>query len=125
VGLDPEGFAVIEAWLALRAQLPRVRGSASLLCTLDGAPLDPGYCRALIKRLAKRAGVTGRAHLHGLRHAHAVAMLREGAPLPALQAQLGHRSLSVTGRYLAHVSPADLARLARARASWARADEAA
>ena len=35
-----------------------------------------------------------------------------------IQAQLGHSSLAVTSRYLAHVTPEDLAARARRRPSW-------
>ncbi len=122
VGLDPEAFAVLEAWLARRAAIG-INGHAPLLCTLEGEPLDPGYCRAMVKRLARRAGLRGRVHLHGLRHAHAVELIREGATLPEVQAQLGHSSLSVTSRYLAHVSAEDLARRARSRPRWAGGPE--
>ena len=74
-----------------------------------------GYCRAMLKRLARRAGLQKRAHLHALRHSHTVELVREGAPLPEVQAQLGHRSLSVTSRYLDHVLPKDLPERARKR----------
>ena len=69
----------------------------------------------MLKRLARRAGIRSRVHLHGLRHTHAVELVREGAPLPEVQARLGHSSLSVTSRYRAHVTPEDLAARARAR----------
>jgi site-specific recombinase XerD len=72
----------------------------------------------MLKRLSNRAGLKRRAHLHALRHTHAVELVREGAPLPEVQAQLGHSSLSVTSRYLAHVTPEDLAARARQRPSW-------
>ncbi len=68
--------------------------------------------------LARRAGIRKRAHLHGLRHSHAVELVREGAPLPEVKAQLGHSSLSVTSRYLDHVLPEDLAYRARSRPCW-------
>jgi integrase len=32
----------------------------------------------------------------------------EGVPMPVIQAQLGHASLAVTSRYLAHIAPAEL-----------------
>jgi site-specific recombinase XerD len=118
VGLDPEGFGVVDAWLAKRAARG-ISGHRPLLCTLDGEALDPGYCRSMAARLARRAGIQRRVHLHGLRHSCAVGMLREGASLPEVQAQLGHSSLSVTSRYLAHVTPEDLAARARQRPSWA------
>ncbi len=72
----------------------------------------------MFKRLARRAGLQRRVHPHALRHTHAIEWLREGATLPEVQAQLGHSSLSVTSRYLAHVTPEDLAARARRRPSW-------
>ena len=117
VGLDPEAFAAVDAWLERRRALG-LTGHDPLLCTLQGGDLDPGYCRAMLKRVARRAGIRRRVHLHGLRHTHAVELVREGAALPEVQAQLGHSSLSVTGRYLAHVTPEDLAALARRRPGW-------
>ena len=71
VGMDPEAFATVDAWLARRDGLG-LNGHAPLFCTLKGQPLDAGYCRAMIKRLARRAVIRGRAHLHGLHHSHAV-----------------------------------------------------
>ena len=117
VGMDPEAFAVVDAWLERRRALG-LDGHAPLFCTLQGQGLDAGYGRAMLKRLARRAGVRRRVHLHGLRHTHAVELVREGAALPQVQAQLGHSSLAVTSRYLAHVTPEDLAALARARPGW-------
>ena len=95
-----------------------LNGHAPLFCTLQGRPLDPGYCRAMIKRLARRADLRKRTHLHGLRHSHAVELVREGTPLPEVKAQRGHSSQSVTSRYLDHVVPEDLANRARSRHSW-------
>ena len=118
VGMDAEAFATVDAWQVRREGLG-LNGHAPLFCTLQGGPLDAGYCRAMIKRLALRAGLQKRAHLHGLRHSHAVELVREGTPLPEVKAQLGHSSLSVTSRYLDHVLPEDLAERARRRPSWA------
>ncbi len=117
VGLDPEAFATVDAWAGRRSALG-IGGRAPLFCTLRGGPLDPGYCRHMVKRLARRAGIRRRVHLHGFRHTHAVELVREGAPLPEVQAQLGHSSLAVTSRYLAHVTPEDLAARARRRPGW-------
>jgi integrase len=75
VGLDPEAFGVIESWLEQRQKL-RLSGHQPPLCTLDGQPLDSGYCRAMLKRLSNRAGIKHRVHLHGLRHTHAVELVR-------------------------------------------------
>lgn len=120
VGMDPEAFALVDAWAERRRQLG-LDGHSALFCTLQGRQLDSGYVRAMLARLARRAGLQGRVHLHGLRHACAVGMLREGATLPEVQAQLGHSSLKVTSRYLSHVTPDDLATRARQRPAWSDA----
>jgi integrase len=40
---------------------------------------------------------------HGLRHASASLMLREGVPLKMIQELLGHSSLAVTSGFYAHL----------------------
>ena len=107
VGLDPEAFAVVERWIDSRSAR-RINGRAPLFCTLQGKPLDTAYVRALLPRLAKRAGIEKRVHAHGLRHTHAAELAREGFPINLIQAQLGHSSLATTSRYLAHIAPQQL-----------------
>ncbi|MGH1348717.1 MAG: tyrosine-type recombinase/integrase [Nannocystales bacterium] len=65
---------------------------APLLCTLKGTPTDPSYARHLLPRLAKRAGLERRVHPHELRHTHAADLALAGAPIFAIQQQLGHTS---------------------------------
>jgi site-specific recombinase XerD len=108
VGFDPTAFAMIERWLDVRASRG-VNGHAPLLfCTLDGQPLKTAYVRALLPRLARRAGIEKRVHAHGLRHTHAAELAREGVPMNVIQAQLGHSNLGTTSRYLAHIAPAEV-----------------
>jgi integrase/recombinase XerD len=102
VGLDAGTVAVIEQWLRARGKLKLPR-NAPLLCTLQGRALDASYVRHLMKRLAAKAGIERRAHLHGLRHAFAVSLAREGAPLPVIQRALGHQAASTTSIYLSRV----------------------
>ncbi len=78
VGLDPEAFAVVERWIDARSSR-RINGRAPLFCTLQGKPLDTAYVRALLPRLAKRAGIEKRVHAHGLRHTHAAELAREAS----------------------------------------------
>jgi integrase len=54
-----------------------------------------------VPRILKAAGVD-RLTPHGLRHGSATVMLANGVPLKLIQAQLGHRSPTMTNRY-AHV----------------------
>ena len=46
--------------------------------------------------------------LHQLRHAHAVEMAREGAPIPVIQRQLGHAHLGVTSTYLQGIDTSEI-----------------
>lgn len=99
VGLDPEAFAVLEQWLTVRASLGVPRG-APVFCTITrgnmGRRLGAAYWREAIKKLGVRAGIEKRVHSHGLRHTHAVELMREGVPLLVISRQLGHSSLEIT-----------------------------
>src|SRR6059036_1429582 len=66
VGLDPTAFSVVERWLDRRRDLG-FNGRQRLFCTLRGEPLKPSYVRAMLPRLARRAGIEKRVHAHGLR----------------------------------------------------------
>ena len=116
IGLDPGAFAVVERWLDVRLKRG-INGRAPLICTLRGAPVATAYVRALLPRLAARAGIEKRVHAHGLRHTHAAELALEGTPMNLIQAQLGHGSLATTDRYLRHVAPAQLIEAMRAR-TW-------
>jgi site-specific recombinase XerD len=107
VGLDEGGMAVIERWLDRRKALG-LNGRQPLFCTLQGEALKPSYVRALLPRLAAKAGIEKRVHPHGLRHTHAAELAAEGLPMNLVQAQLGHSSLATTDRYLRHIAPAQL-----------------
>ena len=114
VGLDPGAFAVLARWLDRRAALG-LNGRYAIFCTLRGAALKPAYIRALLPRLAAKAGVEKRVHAHGLRHTHAAELAREGTPLNVVQAQLGHSSMATTDRYLRHMASEQLVRAMKAR----------
>jgi site-specific recombinase XerD len=116
VGLDPTAMAVLERWLELRAKRVRRARAAPVFCTLEGKRLQAQYVRALLPRLAEKAGIDKRVHAHGLRHAHASELVMEGTPLSIVQAQLGHASLAATERYVRHLAPADLVRALQERA---------
>ncbi len=80
--------------------------------------MKDAYVRALLPRLARKAGVEKRVHAHGLRHSHAAELAAEGLPTNLVQAQLGHSSLATTDRYLRHIAPQQLIDAVRRRA-WA------
>ena len=79
--------------------------------------LSTSYVRALLPRLAIAAGLSKRIHAHALRHTAAYDLLSEGKRLDIISAQLGHSSIAVTSRYLAHVSQPEVHQAIRAR-TW-------
>lgn len=118
VAFDVELMAIIDRWLVRRTELGAKRIDP-LFCTGACGPLTTRYVRALLPRLADRAGLHRRVHAHALRHAYAAELVRDGVPETQISALLGHSSLAVTHRYLAGVvSSAELRRTVRARPTW-------
>ena len=114
VGLDDGAWAILERWLDRRTDL-KINGRKRLFCTLKGDPIQAAYVRALLPRLARKAGIEKRVHAHGLRHTHAFELANEGHPLHVIQAQLGHSSLAVTDRYIRHLAPQEVVDTMRGR----------
>jgi len=117
VGVDDGTFALLDVWLQRRRAID-LGSKHRVFLTLKGERLSDRYCRDMIKRVAANAGIDRRVHLHALRHTHAMEQIREGTTLPEVQAQLGHSNISTTNTYLAHVSPDDLAAIAKKRPDW-------
>jgi integrase len=101
----------LDAWLTARAERVTASRTAPLFCAhskgCEGLPLDSGYARASLARIAARAGLGKRVHLHALRHAHASYLHHRGVPLAAIQVQLGHTSPLTTLSYLASIGAHD------------------
>jgi integrase/recombinase XerD len=68
--------------------------------------LSPSQILRVVKRAAKRAGLSANVVVHTFRHCHASHSLERGAPIHLVQATLGHSSVATTGRYL-HARPSD------------------
>ena len=116
VGVDAGTGALILRWMQVRAQR-KIRPPAPIFCTLSGEEIDQSYVRHLLPRLAHKAGIEKRVHAHGLRHAYAVELEREGAPLSTIRDLLGHSSASVTDRYLRRLGAGQAVEFARSR-TW-------
>ena len=116
VGMDPEAFALLERWLDARAA-KGINGRAPIFCTLKGGALKSAYVRALLPRLAHKAGIDKRVHAHGLRHTMAAEMRAEGQDIGVISKALGHSSIATTARYLDHVAPVAVIDAMRSR-SW-------
>jgi len=104
VGLDAGAWAILQNWLDKRTAL-KLNGRQPVFCTLAGGQIESAYIRALLPRLARKAGIEKRVHAHGLRHTHAFELASEGTPLHLIAAQLGHGSVATTDRYIRHLNP--------------------
>ena len=115
VGLDPDGFAVLDRWLDVRSGKYRINGARRVFCTLKGGPVKTSYVRALLPRLGRKAGLEKRIHAHGLRHAFSSELAREGVPVPLISRQLGHANVRTTSVYLSGISSEETVEAIRAR----------
>lgn len=70
-------------------------------------PMDSSDAWRMVRRTAKRAGITRRVSPHTLRHSYATHLLDAGTDLRTIQLLLGHQSLKTTSLYV-HVSQAKL-----------------
>lgn len=88
-------------WRELAALAPDARPDAPVIPGLGGEH-GRKIVHRVVKRAARRAGVTEAASAHWLRHSHASHALDAGCKVHVLQQQLGHASLATTTKY-AHV----------------------
>jgi integrase len=102
VALDPEAWAVLQAWIERKA---RIGIAGPVFSTLRGAPLLSSYVRNLFKRLGSKAHIGKRVHPHGLRHTFASGLADEKVDIRIIQRALGHSSLGTTARYVDHLNP--------------------
>lgn len=127
VGLDEQACALVDLWLKRRKELG-LNARHRLFCTITegkhgrtgkmlkkGAPLTDAYVRALMPRIAARAGLEKRFHFHGLRHSYAKELVEEGVTMPLIQRTLGHSSLATTQKYLQSIAPQEVIDAVRTR----------
>lgn len=108
VGMDAKAFKLVARWIKARTKLGITNIHAPLFCTAKGGRIHTAYIRAMMPRLARKAGITKRVHAHGLRHTHAATLAANGLPINVIQKQLGHGNAAITSLYLDHVAPADV-----------------
>ncbi len=100
VPLGEEATSWLETYIAgARLELMKSRRSDALFVTSRASPMTRQAFWYLIKRYAKKAGVSVRLSPHTLRHAFATHLLNNGADLRVVQMLLGHSDISTTQIY--------------------------
>ena len=89
-------------------QLLELQGDAGandpVFAARHGGPLTERAVGGMLKRTARAAGINEKVSPHWLRHAHGSHAIDRGAPLPEVQATLGHANVATTSGYL-HARP--------------------
>jgi len=92
----------------LRYLLRRSDDWPCLWVTEERLPMKAGGIRQVIRRLGKRAGITGtRCSPHTFRHTFAITCLRNGLDEFNLQCLLGHTTLQMTRMYVQSLGAGD------------------
>jgi integrase len=103
VNSSPGLVVTLKRHLALRRQESLQAGTGELewlFLREDGSPLDKDHVAALFRRLLRIAKLCDH-RVYDLRHTFACLLLVEGADLPYVAAQMGHKNPATTLRWYA------------------------
>ena len=65
--------------------------------------LSPELFSVMFGKIARRAGLSGQATFHRLRHTHASLLIAAGVHLKVIQERLGHSSIQITADTYGHL----------------------
>jgi len=100
VPVGTQAVRALRAYLSqVRPRLVRAHPTQALFVSRLGGPMTRQGCWKLIRRYARRSGISRPLSPHVLRHSFATHLLERGADLRAVQEMLGHASISTTQVY--------------------------
>lgn len=102
---DREVYFTIKCGIWLKQYIKSRKDTDVAMFVTERKPHRMGIpqLRYVVKRIAKRAGITVNVYPHKLRHSYATHLMNNGAPLEAIQTLLGHAKIDTT-RIYAHLS---------------------
>jgi integrase len=108
VVLTDDGIMLFDQYVAGKP------GTAPTFTRSDGMRWGRSQQHRPLREACVRAGINPPASFHILRHTYATHLLRAGAPLPVIAANLGHADTRMTERHYAHLVPSHVAQVIRA-----------
>ena len=106
--LTEDGIALFETHTAGKP------GSALVFAKPGGELWGRSHQHRRLREACAAARIEPAASFHMLRHTYATLLLRGGAPLPVIAANLGHADTRMTERHYAHLMPGYVAETIRA-----------
>lgn len=89
--------SMVERLTAFRSE---ASDDAPMFRSQKGAQLVESAVHRVVKTAAERAGISGEASAHWLRHSHASHALDRGASIVTVRDTLGHSNIATTNKYL-------------------------
>jgi site-specific recombinase XerD len=101
---SPFTLALVEQWMEVRSEKAKTLFHSMKTCE----PLTVSGLQQLMRRLKKRAGVTGKVNPHSFRHGFAREYLKAGGDLATLHRLMGHKDMSTTAEFYAVFASGEL-----------------
>ena len=99
VPVGGQALSALQAWLAVREDIPRGGLEPALFVSRLGKRLTAVQLRQRLQQIALRAGLPTQVHPHMLRHSFASHLLQSSADLRGVQELLGHAHITTTQVY--------------------------